>query len=282
MAARVSCLIGNACSLRGDFDRAEKAFAAAAPLITSSEESALHLRSYALLRWEQGRCDEAVGLMSRAERLYREADLSQEASTSIQLLILFHAEMGEASDAIALFNQPGSFDPSVRPWLAARAAYTSAFCLADHSDLARPEEAGAALARGNALMAQVRDREERLQLEWLQARARARMGDQEAERPLLALRQRCTAPSASLDFHLLTLDLIGLRMAAGRGVKDLLEDLANLPTSIPAMRLSADAILLNLDVADRSNPWSLSGSLGFLLRRSFRIYGFPVPRLPFP
>lgn len=59
-AARVSCFIGNACRLKGDFERAEAALNSAALLVPEAADSALHLRTFALLRWDQGRCDEAV------------------------------------------------------------------------------------------------------------------------------------------------------------------------------------------------------------------------------
>lgn len=284
VAVRASRCMANACRLRGDLDPAESTLISTLPLLNGWADAALHLREVALLRWEQGRCDEAVGLSSRSVRLFRDADLAPEASATSQLLILFHAEMGEAPDAIALFRRLGPPDPTVRPWLAARASLTAAFCLADHEDLARPEEALAALAQGSSLMPFVRSPEELLQLEWLKARASARMGgSEEAEDTLIALRHRLdpSVSSEALEYHLLTLDLLAVRLATGRETLDLLADLSTLSASLPWLRISIHDFLSASELSGSRDPWGMAGSFGFLLRRACRLYRLPIVRLPF-
>ncbi len=277
-----SCSVGNACRLVGDFDRARAVLDSAAIGFRLKEDSALHLRTYAILRWEQDHCDEAIGLLIRAERLFRDSDLTPDASATTQLLILFYAEMSEAADAIALFRSLGPVDPTLRPWLSARTALTAAFVLADRSDLTLPEEDLAALALGDSLIPYVRDPDELLQLEWLKASARGRMGHHEdAAGILLALRQRlCPARIRDLNFHLLTLDLVALRVAAGLEAEELLEDLDTTPPSIPGLPTLIDPLRLWL-ASERSGPWLVTGFLQLLLRRTFRAGRLPIARLPF-
>lgn len=280
---RANCLIGNACRLTGDLDQAESAYSAAASWICAQvADTPAFLRGYALLRWEQGRYDEAVGLLIRAERLYRDAGLGLEAQATVQLLLLLHAEMGELEDAIALFHRLGPVDPSVRPWLSARAGLTAAFCIASLSDLDRPEQALAALAHGSSLIPFVRDPNELLQLDWLEARARARMGHDEGG-TLIALRDRFAKSAVTLDYLLITLDLIAARMTEHHDLHELLEGLKSLTASIPKMVVATEAILFSLELhkAGGADLWKSASSTSLLLRRFFRSSRLPVTPLPF-
>lgn len=277
-----SCSMGNAYRLLGDFTRALAVLDSVAHAVTLKEDSALHLRTYAILRWELDHSDEAIGLLIRAERLYRDCGLVLEASATSQLLILIYAEMGEAADAITLFRHLGPVDPTVRPWLGARAALTAAFVLADRPDLALPEEDLAALALGDSLFPYVRDPDELLELEWLKARAQGRMGHHdEAARTFLALRRRlCPAGVRDLNFQLLTMDLLAVRVAAGLEAVDLLEELEATPPSIAKLPTLTDPLRLWL-ASERSGPWIVPGFLQLLLRRTFRAHRLPMARLPF-
>jgi len=284
VAVEASCMLAHVRRRERDLSRAELALQSAAHLVAGPEDSAHHLRSFAILRWDQGRCDEAVGLLIRAERLFRDAGLPREASTTTQLLVLLYAEMGEGPEAIGLFKQLDQAEPTVRPWLSARSALVAAFWLAHLSDLAQPEEALAALAKGISLIPLVQDPDELLELEWLRARSLGRLGHhEEAECILVALRQRLSLAEIrdELTYCLLTLDLIALRKAAGKETQDLFEDLGALPPSTPQMQLSTDAVLLGTDLSEGSDVWGFAGSMRFIILRAFRIHGLPIVPFPF-
>ena len=285
LGPRAACLVGNACRLTRDLDRADSAYSSAASWFVDKEVTASFLRGLALLRWEQARCDEAVGLLVRAARCFTDAGLCPEAQTTLELLILLHAELDELKDAVALFNCLGPMDPSVRPWLSARAGLTAAFCLASLSDLAHLGQAAlAALAQGSSLIPFVRDPNELLHLTWLEARARVRMGqDDEAEGTLVALRERFANTDVPLDYLLITLDLAAARMAKGQDAHALVEELKDLAAPMPEMTVATQAIesCLDLQNAEGSDPWRSASSLSSLLRRLFRSSLLTVAPLPF-
>ncbi len=293
LSLRALCLIANAQRLRGHLVRADANYFMAASLLSGTAETAQFLRGLALLRWEQCRFDEAIGLLTRAERCFRDARLEPEAQATLQLLVLFHAEMGELEDAIAFFNRlepvavVRSRRPSscsrVRPWLSARASLTAAFCLASRTDLASPSQAFEALARGSSLIPFVGDPTEHLQLIWREARARARarMGhSEEAASTLIALRDRFATTAGSLDYLFLTLDLLALQMATRQDAHELLADLEGRSGASPVMTAATESIRLGLRILDWDDPWKSASSMVLILKRAFH-KDLPLSPLPF-
>lgn len=90
--ARALCLDASSCRLLGDWKGAEERIGRAAPFLTVSTDRAFYCRTVALLRWEQGRTDEAAALLHHAARLYVLDGLVEEEGTCLALLGLLHSE----------------------------------------------------------------------------------------------------------------------------------------------------------------------------------------------
>jgi hypothetical protein len=267
LSVRAILLCANACRLEGDFPRAERFLSQIAPLIAGSPQASFYLRTLGLLRWEQGHCDEALGFLSRARILFLRQSLAIEEATTSQLLVLLHAELGEDGDSIALFATLN--DPRLRPWLSARTAFTGAFCMAPHS----PDAARDFLAQGRLLKAIVREQDECLVLDWLEARALARLDAPEAEGLLMDLLRRFRARSSTLHSILLVLDLLAIRVDIGRLVQasDELH-----PSVIPEIEHSLSSASLT-----PADCWDKVTAAGVTVRRTLRQAKISLPRLPF-
>lgn len=102
--ARAWVLLGNSRRLEGDREGAEECFRRAALQLTGPPdctERAFYCRYLALLRQEQGQLKEAVQLLWRAGRLYRErGDFHEEGLCMAQLGFLF-VEAGEGERAVS-------------------------------------------------------------------------------------------------------------------------------------------------------------------------------------
>lgn len=143
------CLLGNARRLLRDPRGAEEAFRSAAYHLTQPPDScerAFYCRMLALLRQEQGRMDEAVGLYWRAAGIFRETgELLDEGECLAELGLLF-VEEGEHDRAVHPLARAAEVVNGERtPGLAARVRLGLALCHAalGHRDLATREEEAA-------------------------------------------------------------------------------------------------------------------------------------------
>ena len=98
--ARAACRLANARRLAGDHTGAEQALADATALAGDGGAQAELSRAMALLRWEQGRNDEAAALLDRAAMLWAEEEVTYEQSACRVLRALLVVEEGAARDAV--------------------------------------------------------------------------------------------------------------------------------------------------------------------------------------
>lgn len=204
------CLMGNARRLLRDPRGAEEAFRSAAYHLTQppdSGERAFYCRMVALLRQEQGRMDEAVGLYWRAAGIFRETgELLAEGECLAELGGLF-VEEGEHDRAIHPLARAAELVNGERtPGLVARVRLGLALCHAalGHRNLAlREEEAAQPFYRG------VTDEDERGALCALRGRIAALTNQVEEGVGLLEAARLCFLATGRLhQAALATLDLI--------------------------------------------------------------------------
>jgi tetratricopeptide (TPR) repeat protein len=104
-------LLGSTHRLGGDRNMAERAFGSAAYLLTRGStpfERARVCRGIGLLRWEEGRLDEAAALLLHASRLYQESAELPEEGACLALLGLLHAQEDETERALEPLSRASS------------------------------------------------------------------------------------------------------------------------------------------------------------------------------
>lgn len=176
-------LAGGARRLTGERERADRAYDGAAFFLTpggTTPERARVCRGIALLRWEQGRLDEAAALLLQGARLYGESGDAGEEAACLALLGVLHAQEDEPERALEpLLRACPALDR--RPWLKVRALLCLARCLADEN---RIEEARSRLDEAHRLYPRLTDAETPHAL-WLEGRLEARIGSPERTEGLL-------------------------------------------------------------------------------------------------
>lgn len=299
---RAHCLAGNAWRLVGNEAEAELAFGNTVSFLARSAGScdrAFYCRSLALLRWEQGRIDEAVSLLHHAARIFAENGARHEEGTSLALLGLLYVEEGDPRRAVAPLRKARlGAEPGRRPWLAARARLALALALARLGHLGQArwmlreawelfpllndcDGAGAGDGAG--------DCEELVRAHWLEGRVCSLLGPaEEAEGLLDSVRGKFLDDGCLPEAALASLDLALHRTEAHRGpagpaaMAPLIAELqARLGTED-----GADIALKGLRGFERSleegkPPRESADGIASFLRRTFRFRGFRVEPLPF-
>ncbi len=174
---RAHCLSANAYRLARLPDLAESALSNILEFlnpIPGYEEAyrAHYCRTLALVRWDQGRLDEALGLLRQAEGLFHCANERTEQLACVFLTALLCDEMGDSDGALAtmLLLSECWLDPFCRPWLTSRAMLTFTAVAAEQRELAL-----FTLEEGVRFQGYVSDTDEQLRLFALEGRARARL-----------------------------------------------------------------------------------------------------------
>lgn len=275
--ARAQCLQGNAHRLNGDLELAAEALVWAVPSLLEEADRAAFSRGLGLVRWEQGRTDEALALLSHARSLYGdEAPAERDASRLLVGVLL--AELGcprAAAETLSILPLPAN-----HPALGARAALSLACSvLPEHPD--HDAIAGSLLSHARALFPAVGDEEGVYSLFRLEARVQAKLGRREEARMVLrSLRVHYREARDLPELALATIDLLALQVAAGE-----------LP-SVVAFRRDfegfdpedgGDLVLTALDrmfTAGAEDPWDRSWRIGawlFRMLRFSRIRTRPIP-----
>jgi len=250
-----------------------------------------YLRALALVHWERAWSAEAVALLERAERLFRDSGQAAEALATRRLRVLLHAELGGDGEALVLYEATGPATVDDRPWLGARAALAAAFCLAARGEAGDGKTALHARTQGRKLALEVTEEAERLYLQWLAARAEARRpgGRREAEAVLAGLREPALRLWPVGDVILLLLDLQVCR-TPGRERLDLAvveEDLRSVAPSADELAATRKAFGMIRHLAGSLSAWGMAELAGRTVRNVFRLFhpaGLrPLPfRVPWP
>lgn len=284
--ARAHCLVGNARRLLGSEADAEIAFGNTAYFLARSGGScdrAFYCRSLALLRWEQGRIDEAASLLFHAARIFEENGALSEEGTALGLAGLLYLEEGDFDRALGPLRRSRLImDVPIRPWLATRVRLALALSLADLGHLGR-----ARWMRQEAwnLYSLIRNPEEQFRAHWLEGRICGRLGALEEGVDLLtSVRGRFLEDGRLPETALATLDLaLVLSMAKKTAEVD------PLIQEIEARLGSQDGFDIALrglrgfrqDLAEAKDPRDCAAGIASFLRRTYRFRGFRVEPLPF-
>ena len=288
--ARAHCLTGNARRLLGSEADAEIAFANTAYFLArpaGSCDRAFYGRALAILRWEQGRTDEALSLLFHAARIFEENGALSEEGTCLALAGLLYVEEGDAGRALgplrkARLAAAQPLPPSSRPWLSIRARLALALALADLGHLGRARWMRQEAWRLYALQTSP---EEQFRAQWLEGRIGIRLGSWEEAFDLLdGVRGKFTAERRLPEAALVTLDLALLHTEAKRRpeIEPLIEGFA----AALGTEDGSDIALRGLrrcqrDLAAGRDPRESAAGIASYLRRTFRFRGFRVEPLPF-
>jgi tetratricopeptide (TPR) repeat protein len=280
--SRAFCLTGAAWRLLGDFGQAEAAFEHAGHLPVSPAGRGFFCQSYGVLRWDQGRSEEAAALFHQAQRRYSEGQDVREEAVCLALLGMLHVDDGEPGHAAGLLREAlQGLDPDGRPWLAAQCCLGLGFC---HAFAGEADRARSAREEARRLYGGLWEEEE-LRSSWLEGRVAALAGDAEEAVELLdSVRRRLIGRRRLPEATLATIDLGMAWSGNGEGarVREPIEELKAAFVDHPGFQIAMGALETMADDAaagrlDR-DVWScVSGPL----RQAFRWQGVPVQPLPF-
>lgn len=283
---KAAILLANALRLSRTFDSAEAALLRALPHLEQSHERASYARTLGLLRWDQGRLEEAAGLLTFAASLYSRSKLRRELTTSQLLLGLVHADSADHHSAIPLLDPP-FFRSESRPWLCARARFTLAFCL-NSVDLipggGHGPAAVAVFSEGETFLQKIEDPNEITWLQLLGARARARIGflQEDATRALERSRTTFYEQGRLTEYLLCSLDLLALDLMADRPPRlgDILLELEHFPLE-SGTDVGRDALTRFASTVSGADPWETTEGARTWLLRNLRLRGRTISPIPF-
>lgn len=281
---RAFALGANARRLRQDLTGADVMLARAAPFLEFAGERALYSRIAALVRWEQGRADEADALLRNAVRLFGEEGLPPEEACCWGLLGLLQMEQRGLGDPLpALLDGWAEMSRELRPALALRVVLSAAVCLAERG---QRDRARMKLREAWRLLSQVGDPRELLRASWLEARALGRLGDrEEALQMLESVRLRLFLEPSPAEAALVSIDL-GLVLAeSGRAteIESLAEALRkSFPEEAPLI-VATGGLLRFAELALDAEPGlpALARHAIATMLRTFRVARLSLQPLPF-
>ncbi|HYU34974.1 MAG TPA: hypothetical protein VEW48_22720 [Thermoanaerobaculia bacterium] len=273
------CLEGNALRLDGEPELAAEAFVSAVPALQEPADHAVFSRGLGLVRWEQGRPDEALALFKYAGILFgEEAPAERDTTRLLQGVLL--AELGFAQAAAeVLMNIP---PPDRHPALCGRAVLSLAFAIEpEHPN--RDGYTRYLLDKGVSVYPLLaRDTEELNSLYRLEARVQAKLGRiEEARETLGGLRHHYLETGDLPELALVTIDLLALQAAAGElpSVVPFRSDLEGFePEDGGPLALAAVDRMFATEAAD---PWESAFDAGAWLVRMLRFSRIPTRPIPF-
>lgn len=276
------CLGANARRLGNDRAGADALLERAAPFLEFPSERAMYCRYAGLIRWEQGRADEAAALLSHAGRLYRSDGLSGEHGICRALLGLLCQEEPSLGDCRAPLEEGWAcLKLDDHPLLGLRVCLGLAACL---SDWGKADRARALLQEAWRLYEKVSNEREMLRIYWLEARVLARL-DQKAEAlaMLESVRRKLVAEPNPGEAALISLDLALTMMKSGRAaeVEGLAQALITAFPDEPTMLLATGNLSNLADLAALDQIGELGERSGITLRRTFRLRGLRIRPFPF-
>jgi hypothetical protein len=278
------CLAANARRLGGDPDGADALLGKAVLWLQFTSERALYSRTAGLVRWEEGRTEEAGALLLHAAQLYGLEGLAAEEGSCLALLGLLRLEEPELGNPFdALFKGWAAMDRPRRPMVALRTALSLAACQAERD---QPERARCLMKEAWPLLSGIRDERELIRLYGFEGRALGCLGDREEALQILeSVRRKLIEEPAPAEAALVSLDLALLLAESGRDAE--IESLsAALESSFPrepALILAAGALANFGDLAMTGEPRlrQVAMDAAVTLRRTFRARRLSIKPLPF-
>jgi len=281
---RAFSLAANARRLAGRLKAADAMLAKAVPFLAGGIERAFYCRTLALLRWEQGRTDEAGALLEHTARLYVTEGLDREAGACLLLLGLVLLEEAREGEALALLAHGwNEMDRDTRPLLALWGGLALAASLAQTGD---EERARRVLKQSWQLFAEVSEPAEMLRVYAWEGRVLARLGDRgEALHVLESVRRQLLAEPSPAEAALVSLDLALVLAESCRAeeIEALAEELRSSFPEIPAMLRAAHHLSAVGILAREGEPRLREATFkaAITLRRMFRACGLRIKPLPF-
>lgn len=278
---RAYSLGANARRLRSDPLGAEALLARAAPFLACPMERAFYCRTAALLRWEQGRTDEAAALLQHSTRLYASQGLDQEAAAGLTLLGLLHSEEEEHGNALALLARGWEqMERDGRPLIALRGGLALAACLGP----VQRQKARSVLGAAWRLFSYVSDPAEMSRIYWFEGRALAALGDLDGAISVLgSVRQKLILEPSPAEAALVSVDEALVLAEAGRSgeIEALASGLESAFPETPILRLAVGGILEVAEAGQRDELRERVSAMAVTLRRAFRASGVRLKPLPF-
>jgi tetratricopeptide (TPR) repeat protein len=281
---RAWCLGANARRLEGRPQAAEALFAKASRCLSGRSERAFHCRALALLRWEQGRADEAEALLQHAACLYATDGLDREVGACLTLLGLVLHEEGGQGDPLALLARGWTeMDRDGRPLLALRGGLALAELLAQAE---QGERARAVLRESWRFFAEVSDPAEMVRVYWWEGRVLVRLRDwEEALHVLESVRRQLIAEPSPAEAALVSLDLALALTEVGRTdeIEALAEALQSAFPAVPVMPLTAENLRAIAILARRGERRlrEAGQATSITLRRMVRVCGLRIKPVAF-
>ena len=280
---RAFCLGANALRLQQDLLGAEAQLAKAAPFLACAGERAFYCRTAALVRWEEGRTEEAMALLEHALRAYQLQGPQEAVEVCVGLKGLLLFEENQIPQALQPLNRAWRrMDREQGPPLALRIgmALAISLALAQQGDRARrvQQEAWKLYSTGEA--------REMVRVYGLEGRLLGLLGQlEEAEHVLGSVRQKLLEEPSVGEAALAALDLAMVLAERGRS-EDIVRLSEELERSVPQIAPMDLAIGALMNFASRVRdgetlPWEHAGASAVALRRSFRAVGLRLRPLPF-
>jgi len=212
---RALCLGSHAGRLLGEPRKAEGLLVRAAIFTGDPAARGFYCRALGLLRWDQGRTEEAAALFHQASRRYRELEDAREEAICAALLGLLSSEEGEWTQAAAaLLLSRSGLDARHHPLLAAQAHLALARC---HALMGRKDEAQALRQTVWTLYPCVPVEEAMASLLWRESQVAEALGDLDDAGTLLdSVRRRYIDKGYLPEATLTTLQLSWIRARQGR------------------------------------------------------------------
>jgi hypothetical protein len=278
--ARAICRLAQARRSAGDPAGAERLLAEAALYPGDPDVQADLCRALALLRWEQGRNEEAAALLDRAAALWAEEERPHEEGACRVLRALLLVEEGKAADVVGLLR--GELPLLAEPWLARHGGLALALGLAERGLSAKAR----AMRDENAALLNVASQRTHVYALRLEGEIAARLGELATAEALfeelrLGALERRSLPEATAA----TLALMCLDVARGEAGEPARERAAALAATFSGTQ-GLDGVMAVLgqlpqQLATGESPWDLAATLTANVLRLLRLRGVQSAPLPF-
>lgn len=281
---RAYCLGGTSRRLLRDHRGAETYFEQVAFMDVGRTARAFFCRGLALLRWDQGRFDEAAALLHHAARLFRRDGCMRDKSVCLALAGLLALEQMTFSEAAGLLETAlPNLDAERQPWLACGATLGRALSLLEQGFAAGEVRTARELAWRH--YAGVPHGEAMVGLHWLEGRVAAGLGDTaDAEHLLDSVRRKLLTARRLPEATLATMDYGEVLAGAGRQpeIESLMEELADTFNGWPGLDLALGTLAgLAADAQDGPLDHTLWLCVGSALRMLFPHQGAFFQPVPF-